>query len=106
MEFSISSKLLDTCVLGVLNNSDTYGYDLIQKMSVNINVSETALYPVLRRLSKDNLLRTYDKEYNGRNRKYYTITKEGRLKFKYYQEVWQEYKNSIDNIIEGGNINE
>lgn len=58
MDFAIASKLLDACVLGTVAKGDTYGYDLTQKISNSIEISETSLYPVLRRLSKDGMLTT------------------------------------------------
>ncbi len=102
MDFAIASKLLDACVLGVVAKGDTYGYDLTQKISSSIEISETALYPVLRRLSKDGLLATYDKAYDGRNRKYYVITKEGTARLDYYKKAWTLHKETIDKILIGG----
>lgn len=101
MTFSISAKLLDACVLGILETGDTYGYDLTQKVGSTINISESALYPVLRRLSKDDLLITYDKQFDGRNRKYYKITSEGLEKLEFYKQEWLNFKVIIDNIIGG-----
>lgn len=101
MTYSISAKLLDACVLGILQKEDTYGYDLTQKVGSRIDVSETALYPVLRRLSKDGLLTTYDKQFDGRNRKYYQITDEGLHKLEFYKKEWKTFKSTIGNILEG-----
>ncbi len=102
MEFGVASKLLDACVLGIVALEDTYGYDLTQKIGSQLGVSETALYPVLRRLSKDEMLTTYEKLYDGRNRKYYTVTEKGLEKLEFYKSSWQEYKNAIDKILDGG----
>lgn len=101
MTFSISAKLLDACVLGILQAEDTYGYDLTQKVGSTIDVSESALYPVLRRLSKDNLLTTYDKQFDGRNRKYYKITDDGLEKLEFYKAEWTVFKETIDKILGG-----
>ncbi len=103
MEFSVASKLLDACVLGVVAAGDTYGYDLTQKIGNTIEISETALYPVLRRLSKEGFLTTYDKAHDGRNRKYYTITPTGKTQFEYYKSAWENYKQTVDTILIGGN---
>ncbi len=100
MIFSVAAKLLDACVLGIVAKGDTYGYDLTQKVANSIDVSESALYPVLRRLSKEGLLTTYDRQFDGRNRKYYSITHEGREKLSYFRSEWAEYKTTIDNILE------
>ncbi|MFI3261207.1 MAG: PadR family transcriptional regulator [bacterium] len=103
MTYLISGKLLDACVLGILQKEDTYGYDLTQKIGNTMNVSESALYPVLRRLSKDNLLTTYDKQFDGRNRKYYQITTEGLHKLEFYKSEWIVYKNTIKKFLEEEN---
>lgn len=100
MTFQIAGKLLDACVLGVVAEEDTYGYDLTQKVGNLINISESALYPVLRRLSKEGLLTTYDIQCDGRNRKYYQITSEGRFKLKFFEEEWSNFKDIIDIILE------
>ena len=104
MTFQITAKLLDACVLGVVDLGDTYGYDLTQKLGSIIVVSESALYPVLRRLSKEALLCTYDVPFDGRNRKYYKITSEGKHRLSFYKEEWENYKNTIDKILGGKGI--
>ena len=101
--FTITAALLDACVLAVLKKANTYGYELTQKVKEVIDVSESTLYPVLRRLQKDKLLSTYDEEVNGRNRRYYSVTKAGLKQLDVYVEVWQQYKDNIDNILTGGN---
>ncbi len=101
MEFNVASKLLDACVLGIVSTGDTYGYDLTQRISAAIDVSETTLYPVLRRLSKEGLLSTYDRAYDGRNRKYYTITPTGKERLQYYKDSWEAHKMVIDSILLG-----
>ena len=74
MIFGLSTALLDTCVLSILSKEDTYGYILTQNIKEVIDISETTLYPVLRKLQARELLTTYDKPYQGRNRRYYKIT--------------------------------
>lgn len=106
MIYQISAKLLDACVLGILQNSDTYGYVLTQKVGSTIDVSESALYPVLRRLSKEGLLTTYDQQFDGRNRKYYKITEEGLHKLEFYKKEWKHYKTTISKLLEGDITNE
>ena len=68
--------------------------------------SSSTLYPVLRRLQKDGYLTTYDKPFDGRNRRYYTITDNGRLQLEYYRKEWMEYKNKVEKILLGGNSDE
>lgn len=103
MIFQLGSTLLDACVLAVLNRQDTYGYVLTQNVKEIVDISESTLYPVLRRLQKDNCLTTYDMAYQGRNRRYYAITPEGRNRLNYYLNEWNVYKNNLDKILFGGN---
>ncbi|GAA3194679.1 PadR family transcriptional regulator [Lentilactobacillus kefiri] len=102
MAIQISSELLDGCVLGILNDKDYYGYALTQKVQESISVSESTMYPVLRRLKKSDLLTTYDEPYQGRNRRYYKITAEGQRQFGIIQHEWQEFKNGIDKMLGDG----
>lgn len=99
MVFQLGSALLDSCVLSVLNRGDTYGYVLTQNVKEVIDISESTLYPVLRRLQKDGCLNTYDQPYQGRNRRYYQITDTGRGKLEFYMNEWEEYRDKIDNIF-------
>lgn len=106
MGFQIGSALLDACVLSVLSKGDTYGYILTQTMKRVMDISESTLYPVLRRLQKENYLRTYDQPFQGRNRRYYAITSEGKEKYELYKRDWIIYKNQIDELLCGGNKDE
>ena len=89
MAFQVSSALLDACVLSVLAQSDVYGYELTQRIKELMKISESTLYPVLRRLQKDELVTVYDMPYNGRNRRYYSITDAGRGKLAEYRIEWK-----------------
>ena len=75
MIFQIGSALLDACVLSVLEREDMYGYILTQNVKEVVDISESTLYPVLRRLQKEAYLVTYDQPFAGRNRRYYQITR-------------------------------
>jgi PadR family transcriptional regulator PadR len=99
MVFQLGSALLDACVLAVLSDGDTYGYVLTQKVQEIIEVSESSLYPVLRRLQKDCCLTTYDQPFQGRNRRYYSITEDGRAKLSEYVNEWATYKQKVDQIL-------
>ena len=99
MYFSLGGILLDGCVLAVLSRGDAYGYALTQSLQKVAPISESTLYPVLRRLQKDQYLETYDSPYAGRNRRYYKITAEGRQKLTHVQEEWAEYKEMIDSML-------
>lgn len=102
MAFPVSATLLDALVLRVVSNEDTYGYKITQDVREAMELSESTLYPVLRRLQKDNCLETYDMEFMGRNRRYYRITKKGVCQLNLYLEEWQIYKERIDKVLLGG----
>lgn len=102
MGFKIESALLEACVLSVLSKGDTYGYVLTQSMKQVLDISESTLYPVLRRLQKNEYLRTYDQPYQGRKRRYYSVTDKGKEQFEIYKKEWKEYKEQIDSLLSGG----
>lgn len=106
MGFKIESSLLEACVLAVLSREDTYGYVLTQSMKKVLNISESTLYPVLRRLQKEEFLQTYDQPFQGRNRRYYSVTEKGKEKYEMYQEEWTSYKEKIDSLLVGGDLDE
>lgn len=97
----LSSHSLDLCVLSLLEKEDTYGYVVTQVLKEKLFVSESTLYPVLRRLEKNGYLDTYDKPFQGRNRRYYTITKDGKAVLKEMKKSWNQYKNNVDYILGG-----
>ncbi len=99
MMYQLTAPLLDACVLGIVAQEDTYGYTLTQKVRELIDISESTLYPVLRRLQKDNLLLTYDQPFQGRNRRYYSITEEGRKQLIIFKYEWKDYKDKIDKLL-------
>ena len=102
----INGLLLDGCVLSVLVSEDTYGYSLTQRVKDRLGISESTLYPVMRRLQQDGCLTAYDMPHNGRNRRYYRITQSGLEKFHACAVLWTEFKERIDSFMvsknEGG----
>lgn len=104
MAFPISAALLDSLVLAIVAKEDTYGYKITQEIREAMPMSESTLYPVLRRLQKDECLETYDKEYMGRNRRYYRITPKGVSQLNLYKEEWKLYKLRIGKILEKGEL--
>lgn len=100
MKIQVSSDLLDGLVLALLNKEDYYGYALTQDMQSAITISESTLYPVLRRLKKEALVETYDQPYQGRNRRYYRITADGKKHLNRVKKMWQDYQDSLNNIFE------
>ena len=102
MAIQLGSVLLDACVLADVMREDTYGYKLTQEVNKIMDVSESTLYPVLRRLQKDGYLRTYDKTFQGRNRRYYTVTEKGREQFQQFYDQWKRMRVKIDEVMDGG----
>ncbi len=101
MTYQIAAPLLDACVLAILEKEDAYGYTLTAQVKEIIDISESTLYPVLRRLQKDNCLTTYDQPFQGRNRRYYQLTDIGKEKLAFYKKEWESYKNKIDTLLGG-----
>lgn len=99
MTFSIGAPLLDGCVLAVLSRGDAYGYSLTQEMKAVIDISESTLYPVLRRLQKEGCLTVYDSPYQGRNRRYYAITGQGRELLMELRQEWQAYRGRVEQLL-------
>ena len=101
MSFQVGSTILDACVLSVLRKKDTYGYQLNQEIKEKLGVSESTLYPVLRRLQKEGLLTTYDEAVMGRNRRYYRLTEKGKEQSIIYYKEWKECSGKIEEILKG-----
>ena len=101
--FSIQGQILDFCVLSIVNEADTYGYEITQRLMSSIVISESTLYPVLRRLLKNGLLESYDLAFDGRTRRYYRITKKGKESLDFYMEKWKSYVNQVNLIVGGKN---
>ena len=106
MVFQLGSSLLDACVLATLHKEDTYGYRLTQEVKRVMDISESTLYPVLRRLMKEVYLETYDQQHMGRNRRYYRLTEAGKEKYREYVKEWDEFSDKVSDILKGGIENE
>ena len=90
MDSQIKRGLLDVCVLASIKNEDSYGYKIIKDMKPYIEISESTLYPILRRLENADMLTVKSVEHNGRLRKYYHITQAGLDRLKAFSEEWKE----------------
>ncbi len=101
MAFTVGAPLLDALVLSVASAEDTYGYKITQDVRSVMTVSESTLYPVLRRLQKDGCLETYDQAFAGRNRRYYRITPQGQQVLQDYRQEWLEYERKIHSVLFG-----
>ena len=104
MVFPVSAALLDALVLSVVAKEDTYGYKITQEIREAMEMSESTLYPVLRRLQKDGCLEVYDMECGGRNRRYYKITDRGSAQLNLYQTEWVTYSSKISTLFSGGEL--
>lgn len=99
LAIQFSSELLEGAVLALLNQEDLYGYALTKQIQAVLNVSESTVYPILRRLTKDAYLKTYDQPFQGRNRRYYQITEAGRFRLALIKDEWQIYREKIDEVL-------
>ena len=106
MVFNTGAALLDAIVLAVVSReaAGTYGYKITQDVRQVIDISESTLYPVLRRLQKEECLTIYDKEYGGRNRRYYQITPKGSAQLALYRSEWEIYASKISNFFAEGRV--
>lgn len=104
MVFNTGATLLDAIVLAVVSKEEegTYGYKITQDVRRAIDVSESTLYPVLRRLQKEGYLIVYDRECGGRNRRYYRITEPGNQKLTEYRREWEDYSSKISELFSVG----
>ena len=90
MDIQLKRGLLDVCVLAAIKNEDSYGYQIIKDMKPYVEISESTLYPILRRLEAAELLTVRSAEHNGRLRKYYHITDAGRKRIETFKNEWKE----------------
>ena len=90
MDVQRKKGLLEVCVLAALCREPSYGYKIIRDVSACIDISESTLYPILKRLESSGRVTTYTQEYNGRLRKYYYITPLGRMQITEFLEEWDE----------------
>ena len=100
MVFNTGAALLDAIVLAVVSKDEegTYGYKITQDVRRTIEVSESTLYPVLRRLQKDDCLQVYDRECG---RRYYKLTSAGEAQLRLYSDEWKTYSRKISALFSG-----
>ncbi len=99
MSFQLGGTLLEACVLSILEKEDAYGYKLTLELKEAVDISESTLYPVLRRLQKHEFLTTYDVPFQGRNRRYYKIALKGHEQLTLYRQEWRQYQANINYIL-------
>lgn len=88
-------------ILAIVDDHDSYGYDISQTVKLIANIKESTLYPILKRLEQERYLTTYTQAHQGRTRKYYSITPNGKEQLTYLKAEWQLYTGKIADIIEG-----
>ena len=103
MDAQLKRGLLDVCVLAAIKKEDTYGYKIIKDISPYVDVSESTLYPILKRLETSGLINVYTVEHNSRLRKYYHITDSGYKRISEFLDEWQSVMKAYEFIMEGYN---
>ena len=99
MDNQMKRGLLDACVLASIKNAPSYGYQIIKDMKPFVEISESTLYPILRRLEAAKLLTVRSAEHSGRLRKYYHITQQGLRRLGEYREDWRELMQVYQYIV-------
>lgn len=90
MDIQLKRGILDVCVLAAIKNEDSYGYKIIKDVKPYIELSESTLYTILKRLESAKMLTVRTAEHGGRLRKYYRITDKGLLRIEEFKEEWKE----------------
>ncbi len=99
MDIQLKRGLLDVCVLAAIKNEDSYGYQIIKDMKPYVTISESTLYPILRRLEASEYLTVRSVEHNGRLRKYYHITQAGLDRITAFAEEWKEIMSIYQFVV-------
>lgn len=106
MDIQLKRGMLDVCVLAAIRHQDSYGYQIIKDMKPYVTISESTLYPILRRLEESHCLTVDPVAHNGRLRKYYRITENGRERLAAFVDEWQELMSIYQFIVKEGNADE
>lgn len=101
MDIQLKRGLLDVCVLAAIKHEDSYGYQIIKDMKPYVDISESTLYPILRRLEGAKLLTVRSAEHNGRLRKYYHITPAGLERIAAFKQEWNEIISIYQFVVRG-----
>ena len=106
MDIQLKRGLLDVCVLAAIKSGESYGYKMIKDMKPYIELSESTLYTILKRLENAKMLTVRTAEHGGRLRKYYRITEAGKERIREFKEDWKEMLAIFRFVTRGENINE
>ncbi|WP_413377672.1 PadR family transcriptional regulator [Alkalihalobacillus sp. 1P02AB] len=102
MNIQFKKGVLELCVLVLTAQKDRYGYELVEEISKQIEISEGTIYPLLRRLTKDGYFSTYLRESKeGPPRKYYCLTESGRFYKNELVEEWSHFSKGVQSMIDG-----
>lgn len=99
MDIQLKRGLLEVCVLAAIKYEDSYGYQIIKDIKPYVTISESTLYPILRRLETAELLTVRSVEHNGRLRKYYHITPAGLERISAFAEEWKEIMSIYQFVV-------
>ena len=102
MDIQLKRGLLDVCVLAAIQDGESYGYRIIKEMKPYLEMSESTLYTILKRLEGAGMLTVRTAEHDGRLRKYYKITDRGRVRLAEFQEEWKEIMTVYRFVIREG----
>ena len=102
MDNQMKRGLLEVCVLAAIRDEPSYGYRIVKNINPYVEISESTLYPILRRLESVDMLTVRSAEHNGRLRKYYSITPVGRERLASFREEWREMIAIYDFIVKEG----
>lgn len=106
MDIQLKRGLLDVCVLAAIKNEDSYGYKIIKDMKPYIELSESTLYTILKRLETADMLTVRTAEHDGRLRKYYSIKAAGLARIEEFKSDWQEILSIYKFVIKEGDGDE
>ena len=106
MDIQLKRGLLDVCVLAAIKNEDSYGYKIIKDMKPYIELSESTLYTILKRLETSDMLTVRTAEYGGRLRKYYHITENGIKRIEEFKKEWNEILSIYKFVVREDNGND
>lgn len=101
MDINLKRGLVEICVLKILENGDSYGYQIVKDASRYVEILESTLYPILKRHEANGYVTVYTVEYNGRLRKYFKITRAGRKRIVGFLKEWEEVMEVYEFIKEG-----
>ena len=103
MDIQLKRGLLDVCVLAAIRDGESYGYLIIKEMKPYLEMSESTLYTILKRLEAAGMLTVRTAEHDGRLRKYYRITERGRTRLEEFREEWKEIMTVYRFVVREGN---